>query len=248
MSKLLRTVVVLAAALRPAGQPTLPPALRPAPAAFISCRVDTHQQLLRLYYRDAQGRRYGSLGRLRAGLSARGQCLDFAMNGGMFAPGYTPKGLYIENEKAWAPLDTATGAGNFYLKPNGVFYLDTDRNAHLVPTTAFRNDGRVAYATQSGPMLVIDGQIHPAFRPGSANVQVRNGVGLLPNGRVLLAMSKAKVSFYDFADYFRRAGCRQALYLDGFVSRAYAPAAGWNQLDGDFGVIIGVSEPQRHLP
>ena len=76
-------------------------------------------------------------------------------------------------------------------------------------------------------------------------MQVRNGVGLLPDGRVLLAMSSAKINFYDFADYFRRAGCRQALYLDGFVSRTYAPAAGWNPLDGDSGVIIGITGPQR---
>ena len=242
MSKLLLcTVVMLAAALYPAGQPPLPP----APPTLVSCRVDTRQQLLRLYYRDAQGRRYGSLGRLRAGLAAQGQCLDFAMNGGMFAPGVTPLGLFIEDGKVLSPLDTTAGPGNFYLKPNGVFFLDTDRSAHLVPTAAFRNNGRVAYATQSGPMLVIDGRIHPAFRPGSANVQIRNGVGLLPDGRVLLAMSRTKISFYDFADYFRRAGCRQALYLDGHVSRTYAPAAGWNQLDGDFGVIIGISEPQR---
>lgn len=166
------------------------------------------------------------------------------MNGGMFAPNFAPQGLFIESGKTQAPLDTTKGAGNFYLKPNGVFYLNADRSAHIVPTAVFRNDGRVAYATQSGPMLVIDGRIHPAFRAGSANVQIRNGVGLLPDGRVLLAMSKTKISFYDFADYFRRVGCRQALYLDGFVSRTYAPAAGWTQLDGNFGVILGVSEPQ----
>ena len=230
----------------------LPPFIKPIarnkpPRAVSSCvssRVDTRRRTLRLYYRDTHGRRYGSLGGLRAGLAARGQCLDFAMNGGMFAPDYAPQGLFIEDGKTRAALDTTTGAGNFYLKPNGVFYLSTDRSAHIVPTAAFRPNGRVAYATQSGPLLVLDGQIHPAFRPGSANVQVRNGVGLLPDGRVLLAMSKGKVNFYDFAEYFRRAGCRQALYLDGFVSRTYAPAAGWTQLDGNFGVIIGVAEPR----
>ena len=224
-------------------QPAAPS--RVTQTGFVSYRVDTHRSQLRLYWQDEHGQRYGSLGSLCRALAARGECLDFAMNGGMFAPGSAPLGLYIEGGKTITPLDTTSGPGNFYLKPNGVFYLGTDRSAHIVPTTAFRPTGRVAYATQSGPMLVIDGRIHPAFRPGSANVQVRNGVGLLPDGRVLLAMSKAKVSFYDFADYFRRTGCRQALYLDGHVSRTYAPAAGWNQLDGDFGVIIGISEPQR---
>ena len=94
-------------------------------------------------------------------------------------------------------------------------------------------------------MLVIDGHIHPAFKPGSANLQIRNGVGILPNNQVLLAMSGTKISFYDFAEYFRKAGCGQALYLDGFVSRTYGPASSWTQTDGDSGVIIGVSEPQQ---
>lgn len=237
----LAAVPLVTAQLRPRQEPA-------AVSSFISYRVDTHLSQLRLYWRDGSGRRYGSLGNLRRALAARGECLEFAMNGGMFAPGCAPLGLYIENGKTLTPPDTTSGPGNFYLKPNGVFYLDTNRRAHLVPTASFRPTGRVAYATQSGPMLVVDGRIHPAFRPGSANVQVRNGVGLLPDGRVLLAMSKAKVSLYDFAEYFRQAGCRQALYLDGHVSRTYAPAAGWNQLDGDFGVIIGISEPQRYRP
>lgn len=212
--------------------------------SYVSYRLNPQRQQLRLYWHDAQGRRLGSLGRLRQTLAAQGDSLVFAMNGGMFAPSFAPQGLFIEAGNTVAPLDTATGAGNFYLKPNGVFYLRTDRSAHIVPTAAFRNDGRVSYATQSGPMLVINGRIHPAFRPGSANVQVRNGVGLLPDGRVLLAMSRHKTNLYDFAEYFQRAGCRQALYLDGFVSRTYYPAAGWTQFDGDFGVIIGITEPQ----
>ena len=241
----LRLAIVLIVGLLPAaGQAPSLAAARFDPK-FVSYRVDTRHSTLRLYCRDAQGRRYGSLGGLRAGLAARGQCLGFAMNGGMFAPGFAPLGLYMEGGKTRAALDTSAGAGNFYLKPNGVFYLNTDRSAHIVPTADFHNNGRVAYATQSGPLLVLNGYIHPAFRPGSANVQVRNGVGLLPDGRVLLAMSKGKISLYDFADYFRRAGCRQALYLDGFVSRSYAPAAGWTQLDGNFGVIIGITEPLR---
>ncbi|MBJ6111374.1 phosphodiester glycosidase family protein [Hymenobacter sp. BT523] len=222
-------------------------ACQPEPAiktTYVSYQVNPQQQQLRLYWHNAQGQRFGSLGRLRQTLAAQGDSLVFAMNGGMFNPAFAPQGLYIENEKTVTPLDTATGQGNFYLKPNGVFYLATDHSAHIVPTAAYHHNGRVAYATQSGPMLVMDGRIHPAFRAGSTNVQIRNGVGILPNGHVLLAMSKVKVSLYHFADYFRSVGCRQALYLDGFVSRTYAPAVGWTQLDGDFGVIIGITTPK----
>lgn len=103
----------------------------------------------------------------------------------------------------------------------------------------------MAYATQSGPLLLVAGQPNPLFMPNSTNVVVRNGVGLRPDGRVVFAMSRGPVNFYDFATYFQRRGCREALYLDGFVSRLYCPALGWRQTDGDFGVIMGITTPKR---
>ncbi len=91
-------------------------------------------------------------------------------------------------------------------------------------------------------MLVIDGQIHQAFKKGSINLNIRNGVGILPDNRVIFAMSKQEVNFYDFAEFFMSMGCKNALYLDGFVSRTYLPEENWQQLDGNFGVIIGVTK------
>ena len=91
-------------------------------------------------------------------------------------------------------------------------------------------------------MLLINGQIHPAFKKGSSNLNIRNGVGILPNNKVIFAMSKQEVNFYDFAQYFKNLGCKNALYLDGFVSRTYLPGKNWEQLDGNFGVIIGLEK------
>ncbi|MBO2008161.1 phosphodiester glycosidase family protein [Hymenobacter negativus] len=216
-----------------------------APVAYVSYRVDLRREQLRLYWKDAQNQRIGSLLRLEKVTAAQGDTLVFAMNAGMFTASHAPQGLFIQADKTIVLADTSAGDGNFYLKPNGIFYLTTANEARICPTTDFRASSQVRYATQSGPMLVIDGNIHPAFRPGSSNKYVRNGVGILPDKRVLLAMSKTPVSLYDFADYFRRAGCRNALYLDGYVSRTYAPAAGWVQTDGDFGVIIGVTTPKQ---
>jgi uncharacterized protein YigE (DUF2233 family) len=90
-------------------------------------------------------------------------------------------------------------------------------------------------------MLVIDGKIHPEFKEGSKNVNIRNGVGILPDNRIVFAMSKSEINFYDFANYFKSLGCKNALYLDGFVSRTYLPEQNWTQTDGNFGVIIGVT-------
>ena len=88
-------------------------------------------------------------------------------------------------------------------------------------------------------MLLTEGKMHPAFKPGSGNANIRNGVGILPNGNIVFAMSKGKINFYDFAAYFKQLGCHNALYLDGFVSRTYLPEKHWLQTDGNFGVIIG---------
>ena len=91
-------------------------------------------------------------------------------------------------------------------------------------------------------MLLIDGNIHSAFKQGSSNLNIRNGVGILPNGDILFAMSTVEINFYDFALYFKNLGCKNALYLDGFVSRMYCPEKNQKQLDGNFGVMIGVTQ------
>jgi len=216
---------------------------QPPDNRFASYVIDPRQQPLRFYWRDERNERFGSIQRLRQWLAQRHTTLLFAMNGGMYAPGGAPQGLFIQNQRLVAPLDTATGVGNFYLKPNGVFYLTTANQPGICPTTAFRLTKNVAYATQSGPLLLQGGRLHPAFTKGSANLAIRNGVGILPNHKIVFAISCEPVNFYDFATYFQRLGCREALYLDGYVSRMYLPAKNWQQTDGDFGVIMGVTTP-----
>lgn len=137
-------------------------------------------------------------------------------------------------------IDTVkNGYGNFYLQPNGIFFIDNKNQAKICITPNFRKDSSIMYATQSGPMLIINDTIHPKFIKGSSNLHIRNGVGILLDGNLLFAMSKKEINFYDLATYFKDNGCKNALYLDGFVSRTYLPSKNWNQLDGGFGVIIG---------
>ena len=90
-------------------------------------------------------------------------------------------------------------------------------------------------------MLVINFKIHPDFKEGSTNLNIRNGVGILSDNSIVFAMSKEPINFYDFANYFKSLGCKNALYLDGLVSRTYLPEKKWIQTDGNFGVIIGVT-------
>jgi uncharacterized protein YigE (DUF2233 family) len=213
----------------------------------IAYEVDLQKQHLELYWKDDNGQIISSLGRLKDWLEGRRQRLVFAANAGMFNPMHEPQGLFVQNLRMVVPLDTAGGRGNFYLRPNGVFYTTADGRA-VVCTTEKYAARQVKFATQSGPMLLIEGQIHPAFSRQSTNLNIRNGVGILPNGHALFAMSTGKVSLYDFATYFADRGCRNALYLDGAISRTYCPSAGWRQTDGDFGVMVGVTEPLAGRP
>ena len=209
---------------------------------ILAYTVDTKVQNLDFFWKDDEGKILKNFQNLKNYVGRKGLTLIFAMNGGMYEGDLSPKGLFIQNNKTLSVLDTADGGGNFYLKPNGVFYITTDNLPFVCTTTDFADNGKIKYATQSGPMLVIDGQIHSAFKEGSSNLNIRNGVGILPNGKVVFAMSKTEINFYDFAKYFQRLGCRNALYLDGMVSRMYLPEKKWTQTDGNFGVLIGVTK------
>jgi len=212
-----------------------------AETRFVTCIVDPKKQDLKLYWKDDKNQHFKSIHNLRLWLEKNNKTLEFAMNGGMYQKDNSPQGLYIENHKLLADLDTLAGNGNFFLKPNGVFFI-TDKNiAGICVSEKFKNKD-VKYATQSGPMLLADGKIHAAFKEGSANLNIRNGVGILENGKVVFAMSKGEINFYDFANYFKSMGCKNALYLDGLVSRTYLPSQKWVQTDGNFGVIIGVAK------
>ncbi|SHG87097.1 phosphodiester glycosidase family protein [Pedobacter caeni] len=212
---------------------------------FVRYIVDGKKQDIKFYWKNEKQENFKSIRNLKNWLDQKHKKLLFAMNAGMYKQDNSPQGLFIENQKQITPLDTTTGNGNFYLKPNGVFYITVDNLPTICTTTNFIDNRKVKYATQSGPMLVIDGQIHSAFKKGSANLNIRNGVGILPDNKIIFAMSKREINFYDFADYFKKMGCKNALYLDGLVSRTYLPEQNWIQTDGNFGVIIGITTDQN---
>lgn len=210
---------------------------------ILSYQVNPKTQDLKLYWKDHSGNNYLNFATLRAELETKQQKLIFAMNGGMYLKDRSPQGLFIENGIIKKKKNNVQNAyGNFYMQPNGIFYLTQNKQAVVCASSEFTPSKNIAYATQSGPMLLVNGAIHPKFIEGSKNLHIRNGVGILPNGDVLFAMSKELINFYDFAMFFKNKGCKNALYLDGFVSRAYLPEQNWEQLDGNFGAIIGVTE------
>lgn len=193
-------------------------------AAYLVCAFDPQKQELRLYHSNYAAKPYGAFGPMIEDAAVDRTRIVFAMNAGMYHADLSPVGLYIENGIERQKISTGPGWGNFYLLPNGVFYMDQDR-VGVLETEAYIASGiKPWYATQSGPMLVIDGRIHPAFLPKSDSLQIRNGVGIGPNGEVYAVVSKDRVRFHDFATLFRdRLGCRNALFLDGSISSLYIP-------------------------
>lgn len=209
---------------------------------FINYIVNPKEQNLSFFWKNENGENFKNAENLILWLKTKNQKLLFSTNGGMYKKDNSPQGLYIENRIKKAEIDTANGNGNFYLKPNGIFYITTEKKPIICETAKFVDNGKIKFATQSGPILILNGEIHSEFKQKSTNLNIRNGVGILPNNQIIFAMSKKEINFYEFAEYFKKMGCKNALYLDGFVSRAYLPQKNWKQLDGNFGVIIGVTK------
>jgi uncharacterized protein YigE (DUF2233 family) len=211
---------------------------------FTVCRVDTRKEHLQLFHRDDDGRPFKRFDRLASWLKARGQKLVFAMNAGMYHPDFSAVGLFVADGKQVVPLNIADGGGgNFFLKPNGVFVL-TESSARVVETSEYPGlQEHVVLATQSGPLLVRAGKIHPAFKPDSASRFVRNGVGVPSPDIALFVISEEPVSFYELATLFRdRLHCPDALFLDGAISSLYAHQIRHRRQRKDLGPIIAVTE------
>lgn len=183
--------------------------------AYIVCEVNAAEYDIELYLKGLDGNPYERLPK-----AAAEHPFLFAMNAGMYHDDFSPVGLFVESGRELAPLNQADAPGNFFMKPNGVFYVDQSGDAGVMETGAFaaaRLSARIA--TQSGPMLVIDGQVHPKFEPDGESRFIRNGVGVRDPQTVFLAISRTPVSLGSFARLFRdHLGCPNALFFDGAVS------------------------------
>lgn len=223
------TAVASAFALKPAEQTRVDPddevglpdfceERRVEAIRYVVCTIDPRIHDLRVAHNRAAGADTVAVADWATGVANADLLL--AMNGGMYRQDGSPLGLLVEDGEVLSPIDSGAGEGNFYLRPNGVFAVAGDGRFLVAETEEFREASPpVRFATQSGPLLIRAGQTHPALSPNGSSRYIRNGVGVRPDGKAVLVISRDPVSLGMFARLFSdNLECRDALYLDGVVS------------------------------
>lgn len=215
---------------------------------FTVVRVDPASENLQVFWGDEQGKPFKQFDHLSTWLHGKGKKLVFAMNAGMYHPDFSPVGLLVLEGKQVSPLNTAAGSGNFFLKPNGVFALSASGPMVVEAGEYPRVANGIRFATQSGPLLLRNGVIHPAFNAASTSRLIRNGVGT-SGGVAFFVISERPVTFYDMAVFFRDVlHCKDALYLDGVVSSLYSADLKRDDRRAELGPIVGVISERSPNP
>ncbi|WP_147109412.1 phosphodiester glycosidase family protein [Tateyamaria sp. syn59] len=212
---------------------------------YTICTVDPATEELRLFLNDDTGAPYGQFSAVDDALATEGKMLSFAMNAGMYHEDRAPVGHYVEDGEEIMRVISNPGPGNFGLLPNGILCLRPGR-ADVFETLDFVDRAPdCTFATQSGPMLVIDGALHPRFLPDSTSRYIRNGVGTSADGtKAIFAISNNAVTFHEFGSLFRDAlNMPNALFFDGNISRLYAPQMSRDDFGFALGPIIGTVVP-----
>ena len=208
---------------------------------FTLCEVQAGADL-RLFHSDAAGALLGSFSAVNAMLATEGKALAFAMNAGMYHRDRAPVWLYIENGVVRTPVQTRASDDNFGMLPNGVFCIGADGFSITDSRDFAAKPKACRFATQSGPLMVKQGALHPRFIPGGDSKYIRNGVGVSADGtRAVFAISEDSVNFDTFGRLFRdELALPDALYFDGKISRLYAPALNRDDLGFPMGPIVGL--------
>ena len=211
---------------------------------YTICEVEAANEDLRLFLNDENGDLLGQFSSVNEVLALEGKRLAFAMNAGMYHDDRSPVGHYVEDRQEQMRVISNPGPGNFGLLPNGVFCIREGRADVFETLTYVDQAPGCRFASQSGPMLVIDGKLHPRFLPNSTSRYIRNGVGTSADGkRAVFAISDDYVAFHEFGSLFRdELKTPNALFFDGNISRMYERASGRSDVGFSLGPIVGVVE------
>ncbi len=209
---------------------------------FTQCRYDRRHHEIALFLDGREGR-LRSLAALERELGGRAERLRFAMNAGMYDQAGAPIGLYVEDGRQRRAINRRRGGGNFHLLPNGVFAVAPNGRVSVMKSADYDPATHPRWATQSGPMLVIDGALHPAIRANGDSLHIRNAVCVADPDSAWFVISEDPVSFGRLARFLRDAlGCRNALYLDGAVSSLWDRPGARQDGRSTLGPLVAVFE------
>ena len=104
---------------------------------YIVCEVDLRTMNIGIHDRGPDGKAFGSLKNFDAAMAAQGKPVLLAMNAGMYHEDLSPVGLLVEDGRTCHRSQPADGAGNFFLKPNGIFMVGRDGSAAIMETSAY---------------------------------------------------------------------------------------------------------------
>lgn len=216
-------------------------------ASLTHCIADPAQHRVSMDLGPTGGAPYRSFAGLAAGRGADAPPVAFAVNGGMYDSAGQPIGYYVENSVRRKQLSRSGGPGNFHLKPNGVFYGTGSTWRIRTADEFFAQVGdRPEFGTQSGPMLVIGGKLHPEITQDGPSRMIRNGVGVDKEGRAHFVISEDPLSFGKLARFYRDVlKTPNALYLDGNVSALWDPAGGRMDNGAPLGPMIVVETKEN---
>jgi uncharacterized protein YigE (DUF2233 family) len=205
--------------------------------------VDLDKSTIRPFWKRPDGSRIGTFAILNDVVAKSGDSLIFATNAGIFDTTFSPSGLFVKDGREIVPLNLKNGIGNFFMKPNGVFLVDDKRAAAIVESSGYLSlNLKPSLAVQSGPLLLIHGQINSKFAVDSTNRRIRSAVGIVSSSRVVFVLSRDRVTFYELAAFFRdQLKCQDALYLDGEISRFYPDAHHPSDRPDDFAGMFAVT-------
>jgi len=211
-------------------------------STFTICRYDRRRDEIALFLNGPSGP-LRSFAALEAQLGPRANRLRFAMNAGMYGEDGNPIGLYVEDGRQRHRINRQSGPGNFHMLPNGVFTVAADGRVAVLSSARYQPASRPLWATQSGPMLVIDGRLHPGIQDNGPSLHIRNGVGVDSADTAWFVISDDAVSFGRMARLFRDVlNCRNALYLDGSVSSLWDRLDGRRDTNSELGPLVAVFE------
>jgi uncharacterized protein YigE (DUF2233 family) len=171
-------------------------------------------------------------------------------NAGMFSSNQDPQGLFINKSRNLC-FETDTSHpitdGNFYLMPNGILYIDSLNHPKIISTDDFVANNidihTLKFATQSGPMLLRNGNKNPNLKDRSNNKKIRSGVGVFEDNKLVFICSDGPENFWLFTQLFQDLfDCKNVLFLDGAISGMYLKDVDESDRGGFYGPMISVSK------